>query len=58
MNISKKIPNHKIKCVVQVSSADALILPKLCPICVISTCYPQKNAPEDIENLEMQLKSF
>ena len=57
MKISKQIPNHKLS-VWSKFQVRCFNIAEVMPICVISTCYPQKNAPEDIENLEMQLKSF
>ena len=57
MKIPKKIPNHKssVWSKFQVSCFNNA---EVMSIFIISTCYPQKNAPEDIENLKMRLKSF
>ena len=57
MKISKKIPNHKLS-VWSKFQVSCFNNAEVMPTFVFSTCYPQKNASEDIENLKMQLKLF
>ena len=57
MKFSKEILNH-ILSVWSKFQVSCFNNAEVIPIFVISIYYPQKNAPEDIENLKMQLKSF